>query len=151
MNKKMNNKGFSLVELIIVIMIMAILIGVLTPQFVKYVEKSRISRDVQNVQQAKTALEAYVAGNEVASTETISIAVVGGKGATKQKVTVTAPSGADLGGLSLSFDLSSGNWPDKTATFKYGLSDYKWTVDPASITDFKNTSDTTKDMVKVFQ
>ena len=43
--KKTNNKGFSLVELIIVIAIMAILVGVLAPQYLKYVEKSRVSAD----------------------------------------------------------------------------------------------------------
>ena len=43
--KKTNNKGFSLFELIIVIAIMAILIGVLAPQYIKYVEKSRESAD----------------------------------------------------------------------------------------------------------
>ena len=39
------NKGFSLVELIIVIAIMAILIAVLAPQYIKYVEKSRKAKD----------------------------------------------------------------------------------------------------------
>lgn len=43
--KKTNNEGFSLIELIIVIAIMAILIGVLAPQYMKYVEKSRVSAD----------------------------------------------------------------------------------------------------------
>lgn len=49
-----NNKGFSLVELIIVIAIMAVLVGVMAPQYIKYVEKSRISTDDSN---ASTLLE----------------------------------------------------------------------------------------------
>ena len=57
--KKMNNKGFSLVELIIVIAIMAILIVVLAPQYLKYVEKSRNSTDLQNAVEIVTALQVY--------------------------------------------------------------------------------------------
>lgn len=40
-----NNKGFTLVELIIVIAVMAILTVVVAPQYLQYVEKSRIGTD----------------------------------------------------------------------------------------------------------
>lgn len=48
--KRMSNKGFSLVEIIIVIAIMVILAGMLAPMFVIYVERSRESMDIDNMQ-----------------------------------------------------------------------------------------------------
>lgn len=68
--ENMNNKGFSLVELIIVIAIMAILIVVLAPQYLKYVEKSRNSTDLQSATEFKNAMEIYAADPE--ATETFS-------------------------------------------------------------------------------
>ncbi|MBP3475589.1 MAG: prepilin-type N-terminal cleavage/methylation domain-containing protein [Lachnospiraceae bacterium] len=53
--RKMNNKGFSLVELIIVIAIMAILIVVLAPQYLRYVERSRNSTDQNNAAAMESA------------------------------------------------------------------------------------------------
>ena len=43
--KKWNNKGFSLIELIIVIAIMAVLMAVLAPFLISYVERSRLQKD----------------------------------------------------------------------------------------------------------
>ena len=51
-----NNKGFSLVELIIVIAIMAILVGVMAPQLIKYIEKTNQASDVQLCDSIKTAV-----------------------------------------------------------------------------------------------
>ena len=46
--KKMNNKGFSLIELIIVIAIMAILVAIIAPNLTKYLGKSKKSTDKKN-------------------------------------------------------------------------------------------------------
>ena len=74
---KKNNKGFSLVELIVVIAIMAVLVGVLAPTLIGNIEKSRESKDLQNLdtirQAAVTALSnenAYSAAISKAGTST---------------------------------------------------------------------------------
>ena len=47
MKKLLNQKGFSLVELIIVIAIMAILVAIMVPVLMKWIEKSNVSSDTQ--------------------------------------------------------------------------------------------------------
>lgn len=65
MNKKKNNKGFSLIELIIAIAILIILTGMLAPQFMKYIEKSREAKDVQALDTVYSSVQAALA-NEAA-------------------------------------------------------------------------------------
>ena len=64
-----NNKGFSLVELIIVIAIMAVLIGVLAPQYLGYVKKSKVSTDLQNAQQMASKIAVKITDEEVTGTK----------------------------------------------------------------------------------
>ena len=59
--ERMNNKGFSLVELIIVIAIMAILAAALAPQLMKYIEKSRVSTDSTSCSSIESCVNAALA------------------------------------------------------------------------------------------
>ena len=77
LQKRKNNKGFSLVELIVVVAIMAVLIGVLVPTLVRNVEKSKKQKDVTAVEEIRNAMELAVA-SEKFSTMTATIEVTGG-------------------------------------------------------------------------
>ena len=123
-----NNKGFSLVELIIVIAIMAVLIGVLAPQFIKYVERSRESTDLQNVEEVKTAVEAWVADNGETATSDITVSI------TTSGLTVSGPSdindatkGLPSYGIDTNKKLKSSKWTDNKIEWDYSVTTYKWT------------------------
>lgn len=56
----LNNKGFSLVELIIVVAIMAVLVGVLAPVYLQYLEKTNKSADVSAAADIMNAMETTI-------------------------------------------------------------------------------------------
>lgn len=55
--KKKNNKGFSLVELIVVVAIMAVLMGILVPTLVKNVEKSKKQKDESAIEEIRSQMQ----------------------------------------------------------------------------------------------
>jgi type IV pilus assembly protein PilA len=68
-NTKKNNKGFSLVELIVVVLIMAIIAVALAPQVMKWVNNARIATDRQTVDSVKANIQLALA-DEKAFSET---------------------------------------------------------------------------------
>lgn len=58
------NKGFSLIELIVVIAILGVLVGVAAPNLIGYVEKTRKATDINTVENVRRAAEAYYAESE---------------------------------------------------------------------------------------
>ena len=63
--KRLGNKGFSLVELIVVIAIMAVLVAVLAPTLIGKIEESRESSDLSTVTEIKTQVTNMLANEEI--------------------------------------------------------------------------------------
>ncbi len=75
-NEKKDNKGFSLVELIIVIAIMAILVGIVGTQVIPYINKSKEAKDEQILNSYSTAaVSAYSMLADQLTTESGTITV----------------------------------------------------------------------------
>lgn len=112
-----NNKGFSLVELIVVIAIMAVLVGVLAPAFIRYVEKAREGTDLQNLDSALEAAKSWAADKE-------------DLGGVEIKCTLTATaSGPTISGGGA----SAANFPNEMANMGVNAITRKgnqWTTDP---------------------
>lgn len=87
MKKTTNNKGFSLIELIIVIAIMAVLVAIIAPNLTKYLGSSKTKTDDKNLDEVKQQVM-----NAISDAQTNDITVPTGSltlQATGSGVTVT--------------------------------------------------------------
>lgn len=68
-----NNKGFTLVELIIVIAIIAVLSAVIAPQYIKYVENSRVGVDESYISEVAHNMELTAASSEKVNGKQVTV------------------------------------------------------------------------------
>ncbi len=71
LRKMQNQKGFTLIEILVVVIIVAILAAFAVPRYLRYVEKSRSAEAQTGIRAIRTAYDVYVQTN--ATTEGFSI------------------------------------------------------------------------------
>ena len=130
----MKNKGFSLVELIIVIAIMAILAAAIAPALIRYIDKSRRGDDVQAAATINTAVTATLANedayDEVASKMTGNVVIASANAHPASGATAVFSAGS---ASTFQADLNSnlGNEAPKikyTKNFGTSTSNFEWEV-----------------------
>ncbi len=72
------NKGFSLVELIVVIAIMAILVGVAVPVYSGYITKANNNVDAQLVDEIDRAIETLLIDPDIDTSKIVSVKLANG-------------------------------------------------------------------------
>ena len=100
--KKKNNKGFSLVELIVVVAIMAVLMGILVPTLVKNVEKSKKQKDESAIEEIRSQMQ-----NTLADPKFSHIgATITYEDKTNKDISITTPDGNTIDSATVAKDLT---------------------------------------------
>lgn len=92
---KKDNKGFTLVELIVVIAILGVLMAVLVPQYIQYVEKSRIAVDESYIGEVAHSMEIAAAGNPIIYGQTVTVTLKAAQGTFSSAATSASPTTAE--------------------------------------------------------
>ena len=94
-----NQKGFTLIELMIVVAIIAILAAIALPQYQNYVAKSQFTAGLAEVSAGKTAYETKVNDGVTDGTQYTTVSNLGLKDSDRCALTATAPDNTGAGSI----------------------------------------------------
>ena len=101
--KKMNNKGFTLAELLIVVAIIAVLVAIAIPVFTTQLEKAREATDLANVRSAYAEVVTAYLGDGSSHSAQISVNQRIDKWQTTKSSASKAQIGTKISGLGSSY------------------------------------------------
>lgn len=141
---KNDNKGFSLIELIVVIAIMAILVGAMAPQVTKYIESARRATDVQGLGTLFTVIQTTMIEADTSDVITAPAA---------NTYVITGASAVTLGNDSFATAVRSGltgnNYPELKSQALKNQPISVTISNTGSITIEVSATSTTKDVTKI--
>lgn len=103
MKKKINKKGFTLIEVLVVVLIIGILAGIALPQYRRSVEKAKVAEALINISAIEGAMQRYILSNGYPSARV------------KYK---------DITDI----DFSGGEWEENDFGYKTKEFDYRWLI-----------------------
>ena len=139
----MGNKGFSLIELIIVIAIMAVLLGLVGTQVIPYLERSREAKDLQIVNSYCTAaVTAYTSHAETLGSGDIILKVYKTGETLDENQTLVLNEIYELTGYKTLGDMTSGMTSKKKSDINYILIEIKPTEGTITAQAYKSDGTT---------
>jgi len=130
---KKNNAGFTLVELIVVIAILGVLMAVLVPQYIQYVERSRQAVDINYMGEVAHNIAIETATMESTTGVTFTITFDNATGAYTLANTGTTFTATDLGILNTNVHAIAANNAFKSKRFQTTALATKMTVTNGTI------------------